>query len=188
MSYSEEDIDLLKSAIQYSFPIAPSEVENGIAYIERGDKDPILALIVMRRTKLKKLELGRCYQHTNGTDRYLLQTLGCITDSSETQALESDTNDRIRFSRSANLSSVSDLVLDQFDIDLDEISRLLRTMNELKSFSYFANFHSFLWIVPICKELLACSKHSLRKLCLHSLDGNESYAGEITHFEIFVEI
>lgn len=97
LSYSREIIDLLKSAMQYSSSIAPSEVEDWMADIERGDKDPTIALIVMRRIKLKKLELGRCYQHTDGS--YLLKTMRCIAESSEvavhpgTSTIESDIND-----------------------------------------------------------------------------------------------
>ena len=190
MSYSQDTIDLFKNAIQYSSSIAPSEVEDWIADIEKGDKDPIITLMVMRRTKLKKIELGGCYQCTDGTDRYLLKTLRSITESSEvpihyrTSTIESDTNDRFRFSRPLNLSSVSDLVIDQVNIDLDEVSRLLRTMNELKSFSYIPNFDSPFGAFQICEKLLTCSQHSLRKLHLHSLGRNESYTVEIAHFEV----
>lgn len=79
-------------------------------------------------------------------------------------------------------------MIDQVNIDLDEVSRLLRTMNELKSFSYVPSFDSPLGAFQICVKLLACSQHSLRKLYLHSFSGNESYTGEIAHFEVLAAL
>lgn len=144
ITYSQDTMNLFTKAIRSCSFIAPSEVTDWVASMDSGDEDPILALIVMRLTKLKRLDLFP------GAKGRLLRTLDRMTQSSEACICPG----------SSVLSCVSDLRICHDGFDSDQLSRLLRSMKELKSFSYFP--HCDTWF-----ELFDALPPYIEKVNLH---------------------
>lgn len=233
MSYSGDTMDLFKEAMRASSIIEPSKMGRWIADIELGDEDPILALMIMRLTKLKKFKLLRFFSED---DRHLREIFGRITQPSEAaicprlptwnldrslfvsaglESLEAvatlpsvkepevwhpvstgsgiENNSHVDTTRPSVFSNVSDLVMYFWDIEFDELCRLLWSMREVKSFSYFGSISSPIEPSQVCNELLDCSQHSLQKLFLRTDsedDAGKSYShmGDITRFSILAEL
>lgn len=147
----------------------------------------------MQLHKLKKFELSR---YGFESDQYLREALRRITQSSEVAihpglsvlGSEIDSNHRVSYPESSAFLNVSDVTMNFCDLDLEEISRLLRSMRELKSFSYYESGTSYVEISRICEELLRYSHQALQKLCLISNSTKESQIGDFTRFELLAEL
>lgn len=171
-SYSSDTMRLFKEAIRSSFLIAQSEAEDWAAGIERGDEDPILALIIMQPIVLDQLKL--CY-YGGGRDRRLFETIRHIAQSSEAAirpgassvGSEINSNNQADFARPSRFSKIRALKF-QGDMGFDPILPLLRTTKDLKSFSFSGGRSSIIDSYQICTELLACSQKSLRQLDLRN--------------------
>lgn len=186
--FGPDTMAVLESAIRYSSFVAPSEVFNWIREVELGNEDAILALIVMRLTKMRKL---RFYKYFRGGDRYLLQTLERIMHSSDASThlglsiVEGEPDGRIQLvsPRPPTLSSLTELELGASRIEFDVLARLLRSIKELKSFSYITGRDSNFELPQIYNALSESSRHSLQKLRLHDHQGSREPMGDITRFQ-----
>ena len=191
-SYSKVTLDLFKEAIRSSPLVAPSEAGRWVVDIEAGDEGPILALIIMQLTKLKKLELWLLtLRETSCVLEALWQTTGSpdasIDPEPSTVGSEIKGNNQVGFTRASICSHISDLSFDTCDIRLNEFSRLLRSTRELKSFAIFGSINSTIKPFQIFNELLASSRNSLQRLSLQNVvkldEPKARYMGDFTRFE-----
>lgn len=198
LSYPGGAMDLFKEAIRSSSLIAPSEMGDWVQDIESENDYPILALIVMQLTKLRSFKLSTSY---SGLLPYLCKTLEPITKPSQTAThlglsaggSEIENNYQADLPRPSTLSNVSDLTLNVLNIEFEQLSRLLRSMRKLQSFSFFGSVDSPVEPYQVCSELLECSQHSLQKLCLRfqsKADATVPYGhmGDITRFKMLAEL
>ena len=190
---SRDTVGLFKDAVTRSCLFAPSEVERWGASMESGDEDPILALILMQLTRLKKFELSLWDYES---DRCLLEAFGRITQSSEaaipsglpTVASKIDRSDRVGFPESSPFAHVSDVTLNFCDWELEDLSQLLRSTRALESFSYYDSGTSYVEMSQVCDELLKYSQHSLQKLCLTSSAIEQGPIRDLSRFKLLAEI
>ena len=200
-SYPRGTMELIKEAIRSSSLIAPSEMGVWGDWVELGDEDPILALIVMQLTKLRKFCIYTGPHGFYKDGKYLMETLGFIAQSLETpnhprlSAGGSEINSKHfpSLPRSSALSNVNVLTLSCFNIELGQLSRLLRSMKNLQSFRYFGGVDSPIEPYQLCSEVLECSQNSLKKLSLQTHKCNYagkpySHMGDITRFSILAEL
>ena len=142
-SLTADTIELLRDGVRCSSVVEISELGNWIAAIELGDEDPIIALILMRLTRLKKLEL---HGQTSGTDPYILKALGRIAHLSDAanyherlRGLNSEGNNNGQ----PTFLNIRVLALGLGDINFDLFSRLLRSMRNLEIFTYIERESTF---------------------------------------------
>ena len=166
LPYSRGTMKLFKDVVLSSSLIPPSEVGNWVKIIKEGDEAPILALIIMQTTKLTTFELDPSYAWS---DYFVNEALG-----------------RVGSLQPSRFCNISDLSFYFSEIDLGQLSGLLRGPRELKSFTFFGDHSSVIQPFQICSQLLASSQHSLQKLNLqtdqHLDNGKMSYMGDITCF------
>ena len=172
MQYSRDKINLFTKVIRPCSFIAPSEVTDWVTSLNSGDTDPICALIVVRLTKLKKLEI-----HGEVKDR-LLQTLDRVTQSSEAYIHPG----------SSVFSCLSDVTVCIGGFDTDQVSRLLWSMKGLKSFSYFRHYQTSFEPFQICDDLLKSSQHSLQRLSVLCHSYHNKHMEGFARFKLLAEL
>lgn len=180
-----------EDAVRSSPFIPHSEVEQWIKAIKEGDESPVLALILMQFGKLKVFEI---LKSSHRSDQFILETLDRMAQSPAAihprpsmVGSEFNTSNQVDFSQPSSCSEMGCLKLFLSDIDLEQLSRLLRGTRGLNSFSFIGNANCSIEPSQICNELLASSQHSLVELRLETLYGlskaSTSYMGDITRFE-----
>lgn len=186
---SKDTMAVFAKVIRHSSCVAPSEVEDWVRDVERGGEDPILALIVIRLTKLRTLSFSALYPQVEG---YLLRTLDRIMHSSEASILpetsitaaEADGRSQNVLCRHSTLFSVGLIDMNNCEIDLDLFSRLLQSIHELISFDFRKGGGRDLQTFQVHSELLKFSKHSLQRLVLiDNSDEQNNYMLDIACFE-----
>ena len=192
-SLSPERIAEFESAVRCSFYVPPSEKDDWVREIKGGDPDPIVALIVMRLTKLRYLRL--VYPYTGGND-YLLETLKRMTlspdgasnlGSSVTQ-IEPDGGSQVIFRKRSPFLKINKIEMNLGEIELKVLSKLLRGIENLKSFAFTPTSGTTLAFRELKDELLKCSRSSLNKLVLHDDSESQRYMGHLTGFQNLVEV
>ena len=195
-SYAGKTMDVFEDALR-SFT-TPSKAESLVADIRSGQEGPLLALILLRLTELKKLEIYPCYFDFSldlilGGWLYPLEELPYPGRSTpeRTRHLHNHNGAFLHLPKSFH---ISDLVIKFCDIESSTVSRLLRSTKNLKNFSYYGRTDSFVDPDNICTELLECSRQSLQKLCLefnHWIGTAEKHTiirDAISRLEALVEI
>lgn len=197
-SYATKTMEVFEDAVRSLSQITPLEAENLVADIRSGHEGPLLALILIRLTKLKKLEIHSC--GWNSEDDSLNLVLGDWSWSSESLGHPRPSTigstrhpDNEAFLQSPKFSHISDLEIKFCDIKQETISQLLGSTKILKSFSYHECFSSVVEPYQVCNELLECSRQSLQKLCLISndemnLEEIHVIRDAISRFEILQEL
>ena len=198
----QENLAMFEDAIRCHPVIEPFvEVGNWKVSYQRRNQGPVIALIMMRLAKLRKLQIseGWC-----GGGTWVLQTMARMARSSvavssevvvrpEPSLLERDidSSDPHIPLNIALFSNIRDLDIDTCTIDLDTLSQLLRSIKELRSFKYtgyYSRFFSKLVASQILTELLRCSQRSLQKLYLLEDSAVESYVDDMTGFHNLAEL
>ena len=193
-SYAGKTMQVFEDALR-SFT-NPLEAESLLANIRSGQDGPLLALILIHLTELKKLEIYHC-----DSDFSLDLILGGLLYPLEALPHpRRSTPERTRYLHNGAVlhlpksSRISDLVIRFCDIESSTVSRLLRTVKNLKNFSCHGRTDSFVDPDNVCTELLECSRQSLQKLCLefnHWIGTAEKHTisrDAISRFERLVEI
>ena len=183
-------MSLFEGAIRASPLVTGSEEEDWITDVAKGNEDTLVALIIMRLTKIKEFSF---FVSSQDEACYLLKTLERITQSSEAavQPRQSITgtkvngDDQTTPTRPSMFSTVSDLKMGSLDMTIDMVSQLLRCITGLKGFTYWRNRGSSFEISHLCDILLECSQLSLQKLEIH---GEDTGLGDITQFQILAEV
>lgn len=189
-AYCKDTMSLFESAIHASPLVTGPEVEDWIKDVGKGNEDILVALIIMRLTKLKEFSF---FVSERDKGPYLLRTLERITQSSEAavQSRQSITgteingDNQITSTRPSIFFTVSYLRMGSLDMTFDMVSQLLRCVKGLKRFSYWRHRGSSFEISHLCDKLLECSKLSLQKLSLH---GEDTGLGDITQFQTLAEV
>ncbi|CAF9911172.1 hypothetical protein IMSHALPRED_009956 [Imshaugia aleurites] len=188
----EHTMALFEEAIRASPLITSSETEDWIRDVKKGKGNPIIALVMMRLTKINGFALWRSERDEFG---YLLRTLKRITQSSEVAieprqsipGTEIHGDNQISSTRPSIFSTTSDMRIDSVDITFDTISQLLRCTKGLKSFIFQRSFGPSFEVSRLCEELLECSQLSLQKLSI-GVHGEEMGLGDITQFQILAKV
>lgn len=184
----EDTMAVFENAIQHSNFVTPSEVEDWIRQVRGGNEDPVLALIIMRLIKLRSLSISALCPRA---DDYLLRTLDRIMHFSEAgidqepsiAGTEADGRSQLISRRPSILFSVYHLEMNECDIDLDLLSRLLQSIPELISFDFRSNEDQDPQILQIHNELFKFSKHSLQRLVLFNNSDEQNNMLDIACFE-----
>ena len=184
---------LFEGAIRASPLIPSSEAEDWIRDIEQGQQYPIIALVIMRLTRIKEFAL--CYEDRDYSG-YLLGTLKRIAQSSEVAietrqsipGTEISGDTQIPSTRPSMFSNTSDVKIHNSYITLDTISQLLRCTKHLKSFTFQSFYGSSFDTPRLCDKLVECSQLSLQKLSINSDDNGDTGLGDITQFQMLAEV
>ena len=192
-SLSPERIAEFESAVRCSFYVPPSEKDDWVREIKEGNPDPIIALIVMRLTKLRKLRL--VYPYTGGNS-YLLGTLKRMTLSPDgasnpgSSVTQNGPNggSQLFSRRYSPFLKINRIEMNLGEIELEVLSKLLRGIENLKSFAFTPTSGTTLAFRQITRELLRCSRSSLNKLVLHDDYESQRYMGHLTGFQNLVEV
>ncbi len=187
-AYSKDTMALFEGAIRTSPFITGSEAEDWITAIEKGNEDPIVALIIMRLTKIKEFRLRESNIDAGG---YLLRTLERITQSSEATVQPSQSKPRIEINGHNQMTStspsmfftVSEMELGCVHINFDTVSQILRCTKGLKDFECWGG--SGFEMSSLCDKLLQCSPLSLQKLTIHCENIGQ---GDIHQFQKLAEV
>ena len=171
-SYSMETMNLFEDTIRHSSLTSHTTIEDWIEEIKIGSEEPILALMIMQTTKLENLGLIR---YRSVADHYLLRTLEQMTHSTEARQL-------------STFSNLSDLTILDCDITIDALSRMLRSIKDLKSFRYHGGVNSPIEDFEIRSKLFQSSQHSLHKLSFKKIDEEPVPMREFTRFEALTEL
>ena len=187
-SYAAKTMDVFEDAIRSLSCIDPFDAETWVLEMRSGHEGPLLTLILIRLTELKKLEIFPGYSEADGS---LNQILGDRDYPWETSAPHRLNEAVSQFPKSGH---ISDLVIKYCDIEYITILRLLRSTKNLKKFSYYERPDSFVDPYQICSELLKWSRQSLQRLCLefdHEVNISEKniiVRDAISRFETLVEL
>ncbi len=181
---------LFEGAIHISPFITGSEAEDWITDIEKGNEDPIVALIVMRLTKIKEFRLRESNRDAGG---YLLRTLERITQSPEATVQPSQSKPRIETNGDNQMTStnpsmfftVSEMELGCVHINFDTVSQILRCTKGLKDLDFECWGGSGFEMSSLCDKLLQCSQLSLQKLTIHCENIGQ---GDIHQFQKLAEV
>lgn len=193
-SLSRQRIAEFDRAVHYSVLIPPSEKQIWVREIKAGNPDPIVALILMRLTRLKKLSL--VYPHTGGNE-YLLTTLERITllpdggnnlGCSVTQ-IRPDSGSQVSFKKPSPFFHLKDITMNLRNTSVSVLSKLLRGVKEqqLERFALTTSAIGFDFRL-LKRELLGCARGSLLRLALHDDSGSQPYLGPLAGFQHLVEV
>ena len=196
--YAGKTMDVFEDAIRSLSYIDPFDAEIWVAEMRSGHEGPLLTLILIRLTELKKLEINPCYSDSDGS---LDIILGGFMDSLDTLAHpRRSTSESMRhpdygaFLQSSKFSQISDLVIKFCDIDNRTILQLLGSTKMLKRFSFYKSISCFAKLYQICSGLLEYSRQSLQSLCLKfgdviNVEENRNLIRDaISRFEILLEL
>lgn len=189
-AYDKDTMSLFEGAIRASPLVTGPEVEDWITDVGKGNEDPLIALILMRLTKIKRF---RYFEVAGSVGPYLLRTLKRITQSPKAavQRRQSITgtgtngDDQITCTRPSVFFTVNNLGMSSPDLTFDKVSQLLRCINGLKDFRYWGRRGTKFEISHLCDILLECSQFSLQKLSIH---GEDTGLGDITQFQVLAEV
>ena len=193
-SLSPERIAAFEDAVHCSLYIPPSEKEGWVRRIKRGNPDPIVALIIMRLTKLRKLRL--VYPYTGGND-YLHDTLkwmtlvpdGANSLGSSVTHLGPDSGSQVGFKRPSPFRNIRDIELNRGDMEMNVLCKMLQGVKGLEKFAITSSPGDIVDFPRLKRELLRCSRASLYQLVLYDDDSqNQSYIGRLVGFENLVEL
>ena len=192
-SMSPARIAEFESAVRCSFYVPPSEKEDWIRAIKEGNPDPIVALIIMRLTKLRQLRL--VYPYTGGNS-YLLRTLkrmilspdGASDPGPSVTQTGPDGGSQVVFKKPWPFPYIDDIVMDLGGIEPNVLHMLLRGLKELESFVFTSTFNTTFGFRRLNRELLRCSRSSLLKLKLHDASECQGYMGGLTGFQNLQEL
>lgn len=188
-AYSKHTMAVLEHAIRTSAFIPDTDIEDWITDVKKGNEEPILALIIVKLTKMETFMLLRPAAIGG---RYLLDTLNGFTQSSHASVpsrqsvvgAEFNANNRFASTRTSAFSAVNNLTISSRDIDFDVLSRLLQRIPELKTFVYSSKHPSEFEVSKIRDELLRYFQHTLQMLYIRDCSTAKSPIGEITQFKV----
>ena len=193
-SLSPERMAKFESAVRCSSYVPPSEKDDWVREIKEGNPDPIIALIIMRLTKLRHLRLVYPYTRGNG---YLLGTLKRMTLSpdrasnpgSSVTKIGPDGGSQVIFKKPWPFLHINEIVMDLGGIEPLVLFKLLPGLKELKSFVFISLFDTtFEFFGRLHRELLRCYRGSLQKLSLYDASGVLRYMGSLTGFQNLTEL
>ena len=193
-SLSPERIVEFESAVRCSPYIPPSEEERWVRKIKKGNPDPIVALIMMRLTRLRQLRL--VYPYTGG-NVYLNTTLKRMTlvpdgaNNLGPSAEQSEPGDgsQTRFERRpSSFCNIKEMEMNLGGIKMKVLSKLLQGVKDLESFSFTSSPGTTFDFPRLNRALLRCSRASLQKLILHDDTESQLYLGPLIGFHNLVEL
>ena len=168
-SYAGKIMDVFEDAFRSLSHISPFEAEHCVADMRSGHEGPLLALILIRLTELRRLEIYPCYSDSDGSLNMLLGGWSCFLETkahprrSTSESKRHPNNEA--FLQLSRVSHISDLVISFCEIEISKILQLLGSTRKLKRFSLYGNI-DFEDLYQICSGLLECSRQSLQSLCL----------------------
>lgn len=192
-SLSLERITAFEGAVRHSTYIPPSEKDAWVRNIKKGNPDPIVALIIMRLTKLRNLRL--VYPHTGG-NVFLHATLERMTlvpdratnlGSSVTQT-GSDSGSHVNFKRPSPFRNIKDIEINLGGITMNVLCKMLQGVKSLQGFAFTSNSDNMVDFPRLKQELLRCSRDSLHKLILHDECSRQPNLGLLIAFENLQEL
>ena len=192
-SLSPERMAAFEGAVRRSSYIPPSEKDAWVRKIKKGNPDPIVALIMMRLTKLRNLRL--VYPYTGG-NAFLHKTLKRMTfapdratnlGSSVTQ-IGSDSGSHVSFKRPSPFRNIKDIEINLGGIKMNVVCKMLQGMKSLKGFSFTSSSDNIVDVRRLKMELLGCSRDSLHKLILHDDCSRQPDLGLLNAFEKLKEL
>ena len=192
-SLSPERMAKFESAVRCSSYVPPCEKDDWVREIKEGNPDPIVALIIMRLTKLRYLRL--VYPYTGG-NVYLLGTLkrmtlspdGASNPGSSVTQTGPDGGSQVSFRKHSPFLKINRIEMNLGGIELKVLSKLLRDTENLKSFAFTPTSGTTFAFRPLKHELLRCSRSSLNKLVLHDDYETQRYIGPLTGFQNLVDV
>ena len=182
-----------ESAVRCSFYVPPSEKDEWIRAIKEGNPDPIVALIIMRLTKLRQLRL--VYPYTGG-NTYLLGTLkrmtlspdGASNPGSLVTQIGLDGGSQFLFKRPSPFLNINEIEMNLGGINMGVLAKLLQGVKELESFAFTSSSKTTFDFRRLNRELLRCSRGSLNRLALHDDSESQRYMGRLTGFQNLEEV
>ena len=196
-SYAGTTMDIFEEEIWSLSLIDRFEAEYWVKMLRSWHEGPLLTLILIRLTELKKFVIYPCYN----SDRSLEMVVGVWLRSLERLAhprrstSESESHpDNGALLQLKEFSQISDLMIKHCDIPCGTILQLLRSTKKLKRFNFYGKLGSSVHLHQICSGLLECSRQSLQSLCLRVddqivLGKNRSLIRDaISRFEILLEL
>ena len=179
-SLTPERVAEFENAVRGSFFVPPSEKEGWVRTIKEGNPDPIIALIMMRLTKLRKLRL--VYPYTGGSP-FLLGTLERMTC-----AIDGGDNSQISFKKPSPFRYIKELEINLGGIQTDILCKILQGVKRLETFAFTPGSSPTFDFRLLNRALLRCSRDSLQKLILHSDSSSQRYIGRLTGFHHLEEL
>ena len=192
-SMSPARIAEFESAVRCSFYVPTSEKEDWIRAIKEGNPDPIVALIIMRLTKLRHLRL--VYPYTGGNS-YLLETLKRMTLSPDGASNPGSSvtqsgllgGSQIILKRPSPFLNINKIEMNLGGIRINVLSKLLQGVKKLESFAFASGSNTNFEFCRLNRELLRYSRGSLHKLNLHNDSESQGYMGRLSGFQDLVEV
>ena len=192
-SLSPERIAEYDGAVRCSFYVPPSEKEDWIREIKKGNPDPIVALVIMRLTKLRYLRL--VYPQSGGK-KYLLETLERMTLSPVGASIPGPSviqngpngGNISMFKKPSPFVNITKIEMNLGRIRPNVLSNLLRATKNLKSFAFTPTDQTPFNFRRLTRELSRCAGGSLRKLDLHDYEESHRCIGRLTGFQNLVKL
>ena len=199
LSDFQEFLAMFEDALRCHSVIDPlGEVGNWIFSFRRGNLGPVIALVMIRLAKLRKLQISEGWY---GGGTWVVQTMARIAIARSSKvvvrpgpsllARDIDSSDPHIPLNIALFSNIRDLDIDTCTIDLDALSQLLRSIKELRSFKYtgyYSRFFSKLRASQILTELLRWSQPSLQRLHLLEDSATEGFVDDMTNFHNLTDL
>ena len=186
-SMSPQRIAKFESAVNCSSYVPPAEKELWVRKVKNGNPDPIVALIIMRLTKLRYLRLVFPFR---GGNFYLLGTLkrmilspdGASDSGPSVTQIGPHGGSPVIFKKPWPFRHVNDIGMDFGLIKPIMLAKLLRGLKELESFAFASTFDTTFNFRQLHGELLKSCRGSLKKLNLHDASQCHCYMGRFTGF------
>ena len=182
-----------ESAVRCSSHIPPSEKDDWVREIKRGNPDPIIALIMMRLTKLR--HLGLVYPH-NGGNAYLFTALkqmalapdGANNLGSSVTRTGPNGGSQASIKPPSPFCKIKEMEIILGSLEMDMLSSLLQGVKNLESLDISSLLNTNFDYHRLNRELLQCSRETLQKLVLHDETESQRFMGRLTGFQNLVKL
>ena len=186
-SYSPGSVADFQNEAYHSCYVPRSERADWVQAAGDGNPDTIAALIIMRLTLLKEvIFVLPCWGRDSYLHRTLVRMIGSAGVSSNTGfpviGTQLNGSSRVLSTMRWPFLNVTEINIDWDGMQMDTISKLLRNVKELKSFTFRASSDGTFDFGQLRKELRYYSPDSLEILDLRDPEAEERLIGSVTGF------